>query len=270
MLSTDILQCPVCAQPLFAEGNTLRCSSRHSFDISKEGYCNLLRSGRAGDSKGDNKEMALSRRDFLNKGFYAPLAQAVGDCVSRCTADGDTVLDICCGEGYYTEALTKRLSRSFYGFDISKNMVRLAGKRRCGATFFVANIAAIPVRDSSVQLAFHLFAPFHASEFARILSKDGVLVTAIPGERHLFGLKQALYDTPYLNDEKAPPTGGLSVADTVRVKSEITLRSREDMDALFRMTPYYYHTPSAGMRRLEALTTLTTEIEFVLLLLKKQ
>ena len=97
-----------------------------------------------------------------------------------------------------------------------------------------------------------------------------MLVTAIPGERHLFGLKQALYDTPYLNDEKAPPTGGLSVADTVRVKSEITLRSREDIDALFRMTPYYYHTPSAGMRRLEALTTLTTEIEFVLLLLKKQ
>ena len=268
MLSTDILQCPVCAQPLFAEGNTLRCSSRHSFDISKEGYCNLLRSGRAGDSKGDNKEMALSRRDFLNKGFYAPLAQAVGDCVSRCTADGDTVLDICCGEGYYTNYLSARLPRAYYGFDISKNMVRLAAKRRC-ATFFVANIASVPVKDASVRFAFHLFAPFHAAEFGRVLQQDGVLLTAIPGKDHLYGLKQALYDTPYRNDEQPPQAEGLTLTDTVRVKSHISLNTPEEIRALFQMTPYCYHTPASGMQRLEALKALETDIEFVLLLYKK-
>ena len=265
----SILQCPVCGADLLCSDKLERCENGHSFDIAKEGYVNLLRSGKPGDFKGDNKEMARSRRDFLNQGFYSPLAAAIEKCAARYSADGDAVLDICCGEGYYTDWLTKRLRRDFYGFDISKNMVRLAGKRKCGATFFVANIAAIPVKSESVQTAFHLFAPFHAEEFSRILSPGGVLVTAIPGKRHLFGLKAALYETPYENDEQPPKAGNLRLIDTVRVRGEIALSSQEEINALFQMTPYYYHTPAAGMRRLEALQSLDTEIEVVLLVYQK-
>lgn len=265
----NILQCPVCGGMLTAENRVLRCENNHSFDIAKEGYVNLLISGRAGDSRGDNKEMARSRRDFLNKGYYAPLAQAAADSVKQYTQEGDAVLDICCGEGYYTDYLTKQLARDYYGFDLSKNMVRLAGKRRCGATFFVANIAAIPVQSGTVKLAFHLFAPFHAQEFGRVLADDGVLVSAIPGERHLYGMKQVLYDTPYGNDEKPPQAEGLTLFDTVRVHKTILLPSQEDIGALFQMTPYYYHTPSQGMACLQALSSLETEIDFVLLFYKK-
>ncbi len=268
---TPILCCPVCRQALIVNGKTVQCNSRHCFDVSKDGYVNLLLSGKPGEDKGDNKEMARSRRDFLNKGFYQPLAQAIGECAEKYTREGDSVLDICCGEGYYTDYLTKRFfgSRAFYGFDISKNMVRLAGKRRCGADFFVANIANIPVQTASVKMAFHLFAPFHAAEFSRILSDEGVLVTAIPGRRHLFGLKQALYDTPYENDEKQPDAGSLVLCDTLRVRDEITLSSQEDINALFQMTPYYYHTPAGGMARLKMLNHMQTEIEFVLLVYRK-
>ena len=213
--------------------------------------------------------MAKSRRDFLEKGFYAPFACAVGDCVEKYTADGDSVLDICCGEGYYTSYLTKKYNRDFYGFDLSKIMVKLAAKRKCGAKFFVANIASIPVKSSSVKLAFHLFAPFHSAEFARILSDDGIIVTAIPGREHLFALKKVLYDKPYYNDEKAPDAENLELIDKIRVKSTIKLDSKQDIKALFQMTPYYYHTPSEGMRKLDMLENLTTEIEFVLLAYKK-
>lgn len=269
MFSAGILRCPVCAQALSADAHTLRCGSGHSFDLAKEGYCNLLRTGKPGDSKGDNKEMARSRRDFLEKGYFAPLARAVGECAARYTGDGDTVLDICCGEGYYTDFLTKRLPRRYFGFDLSKNMVRLAAKRRCGATFFVANIASVPVHDASVKLAFHLFAPFHAAEFGRILATDGVIVTAVPGKQHLFGLKQVLYDTPYENDEQPPKADGLTLTDTLRVREQITLPSREDIAALFQMTPYYYHTPAEGRQRLDALHRLATDIEFVLYIYHK-
>lgn len=268
MMLTELLRCPVCACALQAGERTLRCECGHSFDIAKEGYANLLLSGKPGDSKGDNKDMARSRRDFLNKGYYEPLARAVADCVRQYTADGDSVLDICCGEGYYTDYLAARLPRAYYGFDISKNMVRLAAKRRC-ATFFVANIASVPVRDASVKLAFHLFAPFHAAEFRRVLRQDGVLVTAIPGKDHLYGLKQALYDTPYSNDEQPPRAEGLTLTDSVRVRGHISLAEPEDIRALFQMTPYYYHTPASGMRRLESLKALETDIEFILLLYKK-
>ena len=131
----SILRCPVCAEALVLNERTYQCEKHHCFDMAKEGYVNLLTTTKPGDSKGDNKEMARSRRDFLNKGYFAPLAEAVGKCVEQYTAEGESVLDICCGEGYYTDFLSKKYNRSFYGFDLSKNMVRLAGKRRCGAAF---------------------------------------------------------------------------------------------------------------------------------------
>lgn len=264
-----LLMCPVCGADVSLIDKTLKCDNNHCFDFAKEGYVNLLLSGKSGDDRGDNKGMARSRRDFLNSGCYAVLADAVGECVEKYTSEGDSVLDICCGEGYYTDYISKRYSRDYYGFDISKNMVRLAAKRKCGASFFVANISSIPVKSGSVKLAFHLFAPFHADEFGRVLSDNGVIVTAVPGRHHLFGLKSILYNTPYTNDEQPPKSDGLTLIDTVRVKSTVTLNGQQNINALFRMTPYYYHTPSEGMNRLEALDSLTTEIEFVLYIFKK-
>ena len=95
-------------------------------------------------------------------------------------------------------------------------------------------------------------------------------MTAIPGRNHLFGLKQVLYDAPYYNDEKEPGAEGLEVMERVRVRSEITLGSQQDINALFQMTPYYYHTPTDGMNRLQRLDMLTTPIEFVLIIYKKK
>ena len=265
----SILTCPVCKDELLFENKTAKCKNNHSFDIAKEGYVNLLSSHKSGDSTGDNKEMALSRRSFLEKGFYSPLADAVGSCIEKYTSDGDNVLDICCGEGYYTDVLAKKYDRRWYGFDLSKNMVRLAAKRHTDAQFFVANIASIPIKSNSVSLAFHLFAPFHSGEFARILRNDGVIVTAVPGKEHLFGLKSVLYEKPYYNDEKPPLADGLELIDTIRVKRTIELCSKQDIKALFQMTPYYYHTPSEGMKKLDTLETLSTPIEFVLPVYKK-
>ena len=80
--------------------------------------------------------------------------------------------------------------------------MRLMGKRQIGqlepsefvVTMLVANLASIPVGDSCVQGAVHLFAPFNAEEFSRILAPEGVLLSVIPGKNHLMGLKKVLYD----------------------------------------------------------------------------
>ena len=89
---TEIMKCPVCGQALISDNRIWRCTNRHSYDVAKEGYVNLLSAHRSGDKIGDNREMALSRRDFLNKGYYALLAEAVTECLSRYSSDVDTVL----------------------------------------------------------------------------------------------------------------------------------------------------------------------------------
>lgn len=255
-----MLVCPVCGGRLNREASLLRCAKGHSFDVAKEGYVNLLRTSKKGDLIGDDKLSARSRRDFLNKGYYGPLKDEL--CRIFANKQG-SVLDICCGEGYYTAALGENPGLRVYGFDISREMVRLAAKRGNG-TYFVANMASIPVADASMDYAVHLFAPFNEASFARVLKPGGVLYTVVPGKRHLWGLKQALYETPYENDEKLPQTTALRFIGMQKVCAEITLASQTDIQAVFRMTPYYFHTSEKDKEKLLGLTLLETPVEFVI------
>lgn len=255
-----MLICPVCGEQLKKSVGQYQCGNRHGFDIAKEGYVNLLRSNKNGDLIGDDKLSARSRRDFLNKGYYA----ALRDELCRMFADKQgSVLDICCGEGYYTSALGNNANLQVYGFDIAREMVRLAAKRGNG-TYFVANMASIPVASESMDYAIHLFAPFNEASFEKILKLGGRLYTVVPGKFHLWGLKQALYDTPYENDEQLPVTQSLHFIGSHKVTATITLESQEDIQAVFRMTPYYFHTSQADKDKLLSLSRLETKVEFVI------
>ena len=257
---SNILICPVCGGTLQAGDKTFSCTRGHSFDRAKEGYVNLLRSSKSGDKLGDDKASARSRQEFLNRGYSALLRDTLAELIR---ARQGTLLDICCGEGYYTSALGRLAGVEAYGFDLSREMVRLAAKRG-GATYFVANLAAIPVAADSVDTAVHLFAPFHEREFSRVLRRGGRLHTVVPGARHLFGLKELLYDKPYLNDEQLPETATLRRISVQKVVGRIVLETPEDIEAVFRMTPYYFHTAERDKEKLRGVARLQTEIEFVI------
>lgn len=249
----SILVCPICREKLNKDGNTLKCKNNHSFDYSKDCYVNLLISNKSGDKTGDSRESARARHSFLAKGYFAVLKDAVGKRLKG------TVLDICCGEGYY-DAYAGEL----YGFDISKEMVRLASKSNKNGSYFVANLANIPVEDKSVDTAIHLFAPFNDKEFARVLKDDGVLYSVIPGKNHLFEMKQIIYDTPYKNDEQPPSAELLKLVDTQRV-SQVVHIGRDDLKELFSMTPYFYRTPAQLAQRLDNVDAIDLTVEFIIL-----
>lgn len=261
-----MLICPVCSGALVFDSGSAACANGHRFDLAKEGYVNLLRTNKSGDKIGDDKLAARCRRDFLNKGYYAPLRDALVEIFSP---KQGSVLDICCGEGYYTSALGRNKNLQVYGFDISKEMVRL-GAKRGGATYFVANMASIPVADHSFDYCAHLFAPFQEKEFTRVLKPGGTLYTVIPGSHHLWGLKEAVYDTPYVNDEKLPQTEILHLMSVQKVTASISLSSQEDIEAVFRMTPYYFHTSPSDREKLKNYSTLDTPIEFIIAAYEKE
>ena len=86
----------------------------------------------------------------------------------------------------------------------------------------------------------------------------------VPGARHLFGLKEVLYDTPYLTDENLPKTMELKLVGTQRVSANITLQTQADIEAVFQMTPYYYRTRPTDKERLANLDALKTDIDFII------
>ena len=72
--------CPNCKQKLQKIDNSYKCINNHSFDISKQGYVNLLLNT---SNSGDNKEMINARSIFLQKGYYSLFGRQMVTRVAR-------------------------------------------------------------------------------------------------------------------------------------------------------------------------------------------
>ena len=242
------LTCPVCGGVLHREERSLRCGAGHCYDIARQGYVNLLRSNQSKSKRhGDDKRMVAARTAFLDAGYYAPLSDAVAAAAAEFTAGDADVLDAGCGEGYYTAQVLRTLRQqgrapSVCGVDISRDALICAHRRAPELTLAVASIAHLPVADASCDLLLNVFAPHDAGEFARVLRPRGVLLRVIPLERHLWGLKCAVYDRPYENEVPDPALPGFALAARRELRGTVTLRSQAEIEALFCMTPYYYKT----------------------------
>ena len=263
--------CPKCAMPLSVfDGAVAKCQSNHSYDRAKAGYYNLLLSSAAG-THGDNREMVEARRNFLDTGAYKPLADKVAELAARYVGGG-RLLDIGCGEGYYTDIIQKRIcdtGASVSAFDISRDAVKYAHKRNPCIELAVASAYHMPVADSYFDCVVNMFSPLAPAEIHRALKDSGVFIMAIPGENHLFGLKRAVYETPYKNEVSSSDILGFELISTERISYNLTLDEKGKIKSLFMMTPYAYRTREADKKRLFELDTLTTEIEFIIFVYKK-
>lgn len=268
----SLLRCPVCKQPgvLTADGRVFRCcgASPHSFDLSGSGYLNLSRSQKSG---GDSAEAVRARSAFLEKGYYQPLADRLLSMLNP--AGARVVIDAGCGEGYYTNRLAQS-GRTLLGADLSKAAVNHAAKqaKRMGsdALFLVASLFDLPVADGCADAVVNLFAPCAEQEFLRVLKPGGILILAGAGKDHLMGLKQVLYSTPYQNPGRADLPRGMKLLSRERLFYRAEIRGREDIEALFSMTPYYFRTARKDREKLNALDVLETEIDFDLFCYRKE
>ena len=260
--------CPICGAPLRREENAYVCPSHHSYDIAKEGHTHLLPANRKHSKMpGDDKGMASARRAFLDKGYYAPLRNALCELAVSLTGEAPRVLDTGCGEGYYTAGVWHTLLEAgkapqMAGIDISKFILRLAAKREKAIEFAVASSYHLPVADGGVDLILNCFSPLALEEFRRVLASGGHFLYVVPSEKHLWELKEVLYDHPYPNEVKETPYEGFRYVTIRHVEETIHLETRQDIHALFQMTPYYWKTPKAGAERLARLETLDTNISF--------
>ena len=264
----SLFRCPVCGGPLVREERAYRCEKGHSYDLAKEGYTYLLPPNQKHSSApGDDKGMAAARREFLSKGYYAPLLNTICSQILACSGDAPVLLDTGCGEGYYTAGIYQALCAAgktprTAGIDISKEMVRRAAKRAKQAELAVASAYRLPVADETIDLLLDCFSPLAIDEFRRVLKHGGHFLYVVPAEEHLWEMKQVLYDRPYRNETKETPYEGFRYVTIRHEKSSITLSCQEDIQALFGMTPYCWKTPRAGKERLAALDTLTTTAAF--------
>ena len=258
------LICPICGEILRRCDNQYRCERNHSFDIARQGHVNLLVvQQKKSLHPGDTREQVLSRRAFLDAGFYAPIAQALCDTARELGATGP-ILDVGCGEGYYSAKLADTLQAELTGLDISKEAVRCAAAKYKGPLWLCGTAAHLPVADRSAGIVTSLFALTMPEEFKRVLTEDGYYFQVLAAQDHLLGLKSIIYPELKLKEkDSVPDLPGFRLVKSVPIRFTFTVEG-EQVQNLLSMTPHVYRISKEGAARLAATERLTDTASAVL------
>lgn len=258
------LICPVCGDELHRTDKSYVCPRNHSFDIAHQGYVNLLAvQQKHSIAPGDTREQVLSRRAFLEAGFYQPISDALIRAARENGADGE-ILDVGCGEGWYSARLARALNLPLTGLDISKEAVRCAAAKYKDAHWLCATAAHILAADHSAGVLTSLFALTLPEEFRRVLRQDGLLLQVLAAEDHLLGLKSIIYDRLiHREKDSVPELPGFQRISSEHIRFEFTVEG-EQVRNLFSMTPHVFRIGKEGALRLARTERLTDTASCVL------
>lgn len=254
------LNCPKCNQPLIKVEKTCKCQNKHSYDFAKEGYINLL----LGESgvHGDDAQMVKARTSFLNTGSYLFLRDFLCELVAE--ENTNILLDLGCGEGYYTSSFD---AKEKYGFDLSKSALKYAAKHDKTTQYVVSSIFHIPMDNEVADTIVTCFAPIASNEIERLLKKNGCFIVVTPDENHLIELKELLYQEAYKNEVK-------ELELSLKKEKEFHISQEFDVDtehliSLFQMTPYAYKTDIYALNKLQEVKEMKITASFVIRLYRK-
>jgi 23S rRNA (guanine745-N1)-methyltransferase len=269
------ITCPVCRCVLDQHAKVWSCANRHSFDVAREGYVNLLLAQQKNSpSPGDSAESLQARRAFLDAGHYAPLREAIRSLARELGAR--RILDLGCGEGYYTSALAEsdrdiESDADVAGLDIAKPAIQLAAKRYRGIRWLVGSGAALPFADRSLDLVTNLFTQLHVSELRRVIDIGGHLVIVTPGPEHLWSLRAGLFDAVQAHEPEkflSELGEGFALDRRLDIGSELDL-DQQALRNLLAMTPYVWKARPEKRAQLEAASGLRTTAHFTVLVVRR-
>ncbi|WP_337026120.1 23S rRNA (guanine(745)-N(1))-methyltransferase [Pantoea eucrina] len=260
------LICPLCRQPLTQQPGVFRCDAGHQFDRAREGYVNLLPVQHKGSREpGDSLEMLQARRAFLDAGHYQPLRDRVAAILAqRLTQPAAQVLDIGCGEGYYTSALTSALpDAEIYGLDVAKPAIRMAAKRYTQVRFCVASSQRLPFASAALDAVVRIYAPCNEEELSRVVKSGGYLLTVTPGPHHLQQFKALIYSQVQLHAAEEKTYTGFTLCESQSLSYDLTLSGAEAV-SLLQMTPFAWRASEAVWQTLAAAEQFRCDADFTL------
>jgi len=270
------LRCPVCGDTLAPADRAVRCARGHAFDVARQGYLHLT-TGQV-RHRGDSAAMVAARADFLARGHYAFVAEALAQRAAELAASrpadttaqgpgaGQTaaplVVDVGAGTGYHLAAVLDALPAAVgLALDSSKAAARRAARAHPRADAVVCDVwSGLPVRDHGARLVLNVFAPRNPAEFRRILHPDGELLVVTPQPEHLAELVGAL-DLLRVDVRKQERLAALG-RPVLRRRLTRTLRlGHDDLRALVAMGPSARHVDPDAVSALPEPFTVTAAVQ---------
>lgn len=216
--------CPHCHQTLHLQERSLVCENRHSFDLAKQGYVNLA--PQAKTSQHYQKNSFLARQTILEAGLYDHILEGLTQQIEK--LQPRSILDVACGEGFYSRKLESNYSGNYYAFDLAKDSILLASKADFlqHIKWFVADLAKIPLENHSLDLILDVFSPANYQEFQRLLQPQGTVLKVIPGSQHLIEIRKILGKEAYQPEDIDH-----------HLKEQMQILNQKELTATYSLTP---------------------------------
>ena len=225
--------------------------------------------------------MVIARQAFLNTDFYRPISDSLNQIIIDLALKLEQpiqVLDIGCGEGYYSQRIHHSLSdhqidHKLHGLDISKDAVIAAAKRAKADAheagkemtneWLVASAIDIPLQEKSIDIATCLFTRLMPESYHKVIKQDGYFICINTGEKHLIELRKKLYDqiTKVEFDPIKNMGEDFELVDQQQVNYKNTLSSQQQIQDLLLMTPHNWRTKAENKESLSTLEELTVTID---------
>lgn len=203
--------------------------------------------------------MVNSRREFLNSGHYAKLADhLVQQCKLHLTQSA-TIWDAGCGEGYYTSQIANALiDAQVYGLDISKPAIEAASSYK-NIHWCVASSSHPPYADQQFDAIISVFSRVDEQPFVRVLKENGQVFMVVPDAQHLMKLREFIYEEvrPYDVEKHLTYFGeGLHLAEQSELRFDMALSNNQQIQQLLAMTPHAHRLPSTVREKINSLSSL--------------
>lgn len=237
------LQCPICASSVQIKNKQqMVCLHSHSFDIAKQGYVFLLSKP---TQTHYTKELFEQRRKInMYTPFYTQfqrtLATLIDTYIQETVAEPLQLADMGTGEGSHLQNVTSYLSdhlgRSVngIGMDISKEGIMHATKHDDTHIWLVADIAHSPLAPRSMDVVLNVLSPSNYNEFARIRSKNGVIMKVIPGIKYMKEMRQFFHSSS--NPVQANERVRVHFSDHFQIDEIVNIRESHPLTTIERRT----------------------------------
>jgi 23S rRNA (guanine745-N1)-methyltransferase len=248
---------------LECDGRTWQCARRHSYDIARAGYINLLQpQDRRSLDAGDRRDAIDARARLLARGVGASIVRGFVDLASRLATKGALVVDLGSGSGEVLASLAARTAIVGVGVDLSTAAAEHAARQFPELTWVVTNAdRRVPLLDRSVDLVLSMHGRRNPEECARVLTHDGRVLVGMPAADDLVELRELVQGQRVTRQRTqavvAEHESSFCVVEQIQLRERHQL-DRDQLNDLLRGT--YRGERNARTERLESIDALVVTL----------
>lgn len=242
---TDFI-CPYCKEKMYFAGESLKCTNKHTFDITKKGTINFIISPKIKESKIYNEKLFTCRRKFIENGYYNDVYELIANEINDLNLDDITILNLGCGEGIHSMNILSKIKSNYkyFGFDYSKDAINLAIDYNSSNRFyFNGDVNNIPIASDGIDVIIDFLSPYSESEVKCVLKKGGIFIKIAPSSNYLLELREASGLGKYQEQQEIIDNLGKYFKDIVTENYQKTFKIKKgDIENLIGMTPLKLET----------------------------